>query len=652
MNRFAFTSACTFILIFTCTLTCIADADNLIPNPGFIVSEGNGLSPHFWRHGDSGTEGVKRSEFSVGPAGSPPLRALGIKGGEDRSGEWWCGLEGLEKGGRYRLSFVVYREDYTEGFFPGIELFGRKMRLSNLLTYGAWQDFGVLFTAPEESTTLKFINDYPVTFYFASPVLEKIQGQEAGGDGPEPMGRRREPLMPDFFPLVAYGGKRADFAFLRDMGFNAIVAGLNADSAEEMLRDAGEHGLRIVASPRDEAAIKKISASASSPALLGWYVADEPEGRSVPPELIIDRVKKIRDAGSVAPTFMAMVRPEFVKAYKGAADVILMDQYPVPHNPLIWLSRSMDEAGHAGQDRVWAVIQIFGGQGWTGKGWDREPTYDEMRALSYLAIVHGARGLFFYTVKDNNYDLKSDRGHLEDVKRLIQELRFLSPFYLFQPAGVPGFFSDSLYAFAPDGTKPVHAKTLRDGKRLLVIAVNVLDREVRGRLTELGDGIPYLDEYFSGKRYVVKDRNIVDEFRPYEAKVYFAGKDFRKVRIVDGKTGTVKGNFYAEVAVSEHEQISGLMFRDLPSEERALLFPNENYAEMEFRGLNVKSPFDILFFDKDYRVSALYTNVPPCHEAAACRSHSSPVPARAALEVKAGVAEKLRIEEGDRLEFH
>jgi uncharacterized membrane protein (UPF0127 family) len=626
-------------------------AGNLIPNPGFVVSEGDGL-PYFWRHGESVTEVVKRSEFSSGPAGSPPLRALGIKGGEDRSGDWRCLVEGLEKGGRYRLSFAVYRDHYAEGFFPEIELFGARMRLSNLLTYGSWQNFGIVFTAPGDSTVLRFINDYPVAFYFASPVLEKIQGQELEGDAPAAAVKGREVLMPDFFPLVAYGAKRADFAFLRDMGFNAAVAWLSADSAEETLSDAGEHGLRIVASPRDEAAIRKISSPAAAHALLGWYVEDEPEGRSVPPDVIMDRVKKIRDAGSVAPTFMAMVRPEFVKAYKGIADVILMDQYPIPHNPLIWLSKSMDEAGHAGQDSVWAVIQIFGGQGWTGMGWDREPTYDEMRALSYLAIVHGAGGLFFYTVKDGRYDVRADPGHLEDVRRLIQELRFLGPLYLFQAAGAPGFFSDSLYAFAPDGTKPVHARTLRDGKRLIVIAVNVLDREVRGRLTEIGDGIPYLDEYFSGKRYVVKDRNIVDEFRPYEAKIYFAGKDFRKVRIVDGGNGAVKGKFYAEVAASDHEQIAGLMFRDLQAEDRALLFPNEKNAEMKIRGLNVKSPFDILFFDRDYRVSALYRDARPCKEAASCRNYSSPVPARAALEVKAGVTEKLGIEEGDRLEFY
>jgi uncharacterized membrane protein (UPF0127 family) len=327
-----------------------------------------------------------------------------------------------------------------------------------------------------------------------------------------------------------------------------------------------------------------------------------------------------------------------------------MDQYPVPHNPLIWLSKSMDEAGHAGAEHVWAVIQIFGGQGWKGKGWDRSPSYDEMKALSYLAIVHGARGLFFYTVKDGNYDLTLDPLQLDDVKRLLRELGFLSPYFLGDPAATPGFFAESLYAFAPDGSKPVHGKIFRSGKQTVIIAVNVLDKEVKGRLAGIGNGIPWLDEYFSGKRYVVKDDNIVDEFRPFEVKIYIAGKDYRNVTILDNKTGGMKGSFYAEVADSPFQRNLGLMFRELPSEERALLLQGDE--EMGIYALNMKIPFDVIFFDDEQRVSAVYRNVMPCTERNACLTYTSPGPSRVALEVKAGVADKLHIRSGDRVEFH
>lgn len=639
-----------------------AEGGNLIPNPEFLAPEGNELSPYFWHHGSTEIEGVKKSEFSSGPAGSPPLRALGIKGGEDRSGQWWCVLEGLEKGKRYRLSFRVYREEFVDGVFPEVEIFGRRMRMSNLLTFGSWQDFGIAFTAVEEATVLRFINDYPVTFYFSSPVLLRMPDAEEGKEQRAVSGQQGDgykPLAPDFFPLVAYGAGKGDFGLVRELGFNAVVVRIGADSAEEMLLDAWKHGLRIVANPSDDASIEKITAltstSSSTPALassfLGWYVEDEPEGRSVPPEEIEGKTRKIRDAGSSHPAFMAMVRPEFAGPYRDSADIILMDQYPVPHHPIIWLSKSIEQAKRAGAKDVWAVIQIFGGQGWKGKGWDREPSYEEMKALSYLAIVHGARGLFFYTVKDGNYDVRRDPAHLKDVKRLVRELKHLGPYFLYPAAGTPGFFSDSLYEFAPDGTKPVHARMFRKGKELIVIAVNVTDRAVEGRLVGIGDSA-YLDEFFSGRRYVVKEGNIVDYFGPYEVKIYRAGKEYRRLRILDSVTGREKGGFYAEVAESGFDRTLGLMFRELPSEDRALLLMNEKGEEMAVHALNIAEPLDIVFFDERGGITALRRGVTPCESEDACALHTSPSPPKMVLEIKAGTADKSGMTEGDRLEFY
>ncbi len=639
-----FIAALTLVLLFFSSVLC---ADNLIPNPEFLTPEGAVRSPFFWHHGSSDIGGVTKSEFSVGPVGSPPLRALGIKGGEDRSGRWWCGLEGLERGKRYRISFRVYREGFTEGVFPEVELFGSRIRMSNLLTFGAWQDFGLVFIAPGESTALKFINDHPVTFSFSSPVLERIADEE-GAAGMTP-GARYRPLMPYSFPLVAYGAKVETFPFIKELGFNGVVIPVNEHNAREVLDAALRADINIVAGVDDDGVVQRLADSGS---MLGWYVEDEPEGRSVPAEEIMKKVKKIRASGSTRPSFMAMVRPEFVSTYKDAADIILMDQYPVPNNPLIWLSKSMDDARHAGAGDVWAVIQIFGGQGWKGKGWDRAPSYDEMKAMSYLAVVHGARGLFFYTVKDGNYDLMLDPVHLEDVKRLIRELGFLSHYFSGEVSGTPGFFSDSLYVFAPDGSKPVHAKMFSSGKQTVVMAVNVLDKEVKGKLVGVGSDGAYFDEYSSGKRYVVKDGNIVDGFRPYEVKFYIAGKDFRKVRILDGKTGAVKRSFYAEVAASSFERTLGLMFRELPSEDRALLFMNGKGGDAWIHALNMRVPFDIIFFDGEQRVSAVHREVNPCTDRESCRHYGSPVPSRLVLETRAGVVERSRIVAGDTIELY
>ena len=71
---------------------------------------------------------------------------------------------------------------------------------------------------------------------------------------------------------------------------------------------------------------------------------------------------------------MTLVRPRFVRQYRCAADIFLMDQYPLPSQPLTWLSDSLDQARSlAGEDRVWAVVQAFGGAGSADGGWPRMP---------------------------------------------------------------------------------------------------------------------------------------------------------------------------------------------------------------------------------------------------------------------------------------
>jgi uncharacterized membrane protein (UPF0127 family) len=133
-------------------------------------------------------------------------------------------------------------------------------------------------------------------------------------------------------------------------------------------------------------------------------------------------------------------------------------------------------------------------------------------------------------------------------------------------------------------------------------------------------------------------------------KLYIAGKDYREVRILDGVAGGVKGIFYAEVADSHFEKSLGLMFRDLSSEDRGLLLQGDE--EIGIHALNMKIPFDLIFFAGDNKVSTVYRHVMPCAERRDCRHYTSSLPSRMALEIKAGVADKLHIEKGDILEFH
>ena len=61
-------------------------------------------------------------------------------------------------------------------------------------------------------------------------------------------------------------------------------------------------------------------------------------------------------------TAVAMLRPQMVAAYRDAADIFMIDPYPVPNMPMTWMSDTLEEAArHVPQERLWAVIQAFGG---------------------------------------------------------------------------------------------------------------------------------------------------------------------------------------------------------------------------------------------------------------------------------------------------
>ena len=61
---------------------------------------------------------------------------------------------------------------------------------------------------------------------------------------------------------------------------------------------------------------------------------------------------------------------------------------------------------------IWAIIQHF--DGW---GWKRFPTFDELRAMSYLSIIHGAHGITWYTYGgyNKNHGVTSTPEHWKEI---------------------------------------------------------------------------------------------------------------------------------------------------------------------------------------------------------------------------------------------
>ncbi len=119
----------------------------------------------------------------------------------------------------------------------------------------------------------------------------------------------------------------------------------------------------------------------------------------------------------------------------------------------------------------------------------------------------------------------------------------------------------------------------------------------------------------------------------------------QRVRIVLG--GEV---FVVEVADREPQRERGLMFRERLGPQEGMLFVWEDEDLRGFWMKNTLIALDILHFDGERRLVDLHLAVPPCRSER-CPTYVGIRPARYALELPAGTAERLGLKLGDTFEW-
>src|SRR5262249_3568144 len=108
---------------------------------------------------------------------------------------------------------------------------------------------------------------------------------------------------------------------------------------------------------------------------------------------------------------------------------------------------------------VWMVLQFFpltGAGGW--------PNEDELRAMSWMAIVDGARGLFYWSFGTRGLAWVKDRAererHWQALVRVTREIKMLEPVLLAPDASI-------VSAESSGGAVRTLGKRMPDGARYL-----------------------------------------------------------------------------------------------------------------------------------------------------------------------------------------
>ena len=184
-----------------------------------------------------------------------------------------------------------------------------------------------------------------------------------------------------------------------------------------------------------ERLIEEIKTFRDHPALLGWYISDEPNGISITPSQLEEIYKTVKEYDPWHPVSIVFMAP-FLSAikYSDALDIVMADPYPIPDNPVTVPGEVAFQLNSEfkGKKPFWIIPQSFGG----GELWGREPTIQEIRSMTWQSIINGATGIQYFVRQGLNYFPKSVSTWSE-CGRMAMEVAELTPWLLSEEETLP-----------------------------------------------------------------------------------------------------------------------------------------------------------------------------------------------------------------------
>ena len=119
------------------------------------------------------------------------------------------------------------------------------------------------------------------------------------------------------------------------------------------------------------------------------------------------------------------------------------------------------------------------------------------------------------------------------------------------------------------------------------------------------------------------------------------------LQILKKETDSVLVNLDIEIAETDYETQTGLMYRKGMEDNQGMLFIFPDVAMHSFYMKNTEFPLDIIYIDENLKITSFQENAQPFNE----NGLSSQVPIKYVLEINAGLSEKLILAVGDQVKF-
>jgi hypothetical protein len=293
--------------------------------------------------------------------------------------------------------------------------------------------------------------------------------------------------------------------FAARSGFKNVVIQVwpyTSKAQKKILDRCAEAGLRAIVwyyknIPREQL-VKFIREFKDHPALLCWYVFDEP----LDEKAFAEAEERLKLAKEIDPS-----HPAYINYYENhladqKGDIYSTDTYPIPWSSPRWAIRCVEQMNRAAEKEnkpVWMWLQG------TGHAYfcDRDPTPREVSCMVYGSLIRGARGIMWFI------DIPFSKSCFEEMRALCVETETLTP-VLSSLDQAPEVHCDR-----PE----ILCKAFSYQREVWVLAVNTCQTTCRARLSLSFPG-QKTEVVFEDRQILLERDSWTDLFGPYERHVY------------------------------------------------------------------------------------------------------------------------------------
>lgn len=205
------------------------------------------------------------------------------------------------------------------------------------------------------------------------------------------------------FPIGMYGVRQvAEVDARAKEGFDTFVAEADAETITAMGVRARRHGMKLMAHP---AAFQKAGPAPAGLPIDAWYAYAEPDVQGLSSATVAAGGAAIKAWDTRTPVTIVLGQGSSAMKYAGIGDALMLGWSSAPRLAIGTAADEIDKAyWFTGGRPLWFIVLR------------RLMDHVELRAVSYLAVVHGAKGLFYAEVSDA-------------TARMAREMRAMQPIF-------------------------------------------------------------------------------------------------------------------------------------------------------------------------------------------------------------------------------